>query len=61
MPQNRRLELLDAVSHPKEANSYGKLAELLPAWEKTARELEKFPQSDLSNDQKIGFLPPGAR
>ena len=56
MTQNRRLELLDAVSHPKKANSYDELAELLPAWEKKVRELEKFPQSALSNDQKIGFL-----
>ena len=53
MTQNRRLELSDAVSH---ANSYDELAELLPAWEKKVRELEKFPQSALSNDQKIGFL-----
>ena len=51
MTQNRRLELLDAVSHPKKANSYDELAELLPAWEKKVR-----PQSALSNDQKIGFL-----
>ena len=56
MTQNRRLELLDAVSHPKKANSYDELAELLPLWEKKVRELEKFPQSALSNDQKIGFL-----
>ena len=56
MTQNRRQELLDAVSHPKKANSYDELAELLPAWEKKVRELEKFPQSALSNDQKIGFL-----
>ena len=56
MTQNRRLELLDAVSHPKKANSQNELAELLPAWEKKVRELEKFPQSALSNDQKIGFL-----
>ena len=34
MTQNRRLELLDAVSHPKKANSYDELAELLPAWGK---------------------------
>ena len=56
MAQNRRLELLDAVSHPKKANSYDEVAELLPAWEKKVREPEKFPQSALSNDQKIGFL-----
>ena len=56
MTQNRRLELLDAVSHPKKANSYDELAELLPPWEKKIRELEKCPQSALSNDQKIGFL-----
>ena len=56
MTQNRRLEFLDAVSPPKKANSHDELAELLPAWEKKARELEKFPQSALSNDQKIGFL-----
>ena len=56
MTQNRRLELLDAVSHPKKANSYDELAELLLAWEKKVRELEKFPQSALSNDQKIWFL-----
>ena len=56
MTQNRRLGLLDAVSHPKKANSYDELAELLPAGEKKVRELEKFPQSALSYDQKIGFL-----
>ena len=56
MTQNGRLELLDAVPHPKMTNSYDELAELLPAWEKKVRELEKFPQSALSNDQKIGFL-----
>ena len=56
MTQNRRVELLDAVSHSKRANSCDELAELLPAWEKKVRELEKFPQSALSNDQKIGFL-----
>ena len=56
MTQNRRLELLDAVSHPKKANSYDELPELLPGRERTVRELEKFPQSALSNDPKIGFL-----
>ena len=56
MTHNRRLELLDAVSHPKKANSYDELAELLPAWEKKVCELEKFRQSALSNDQKIEFL-----
>ena len=44
------------MSHPKKANSYDELAELLPAWEKKVRELEKFPQSAFCNDQKIGFL-----
>ena len=58
MTQNRRLELLDAVSHTKKANSYDEVAELLPAWEKKVRELEKFLQSALSNGQKIGFLSP---
>ena len=56
MTPESKTELLDAVSHPKKANSYDELAELLPAWEKKVRELEKFPQSALSNDQKIGFL-----
>ena len=44
------------MSHTKKANSYDELAELLPAREKKVRELEEFPQSALSNDQKIGFL-----
>ena len=50
MAQNRRLELMDAVSHTKKANSYDELAELLPAWEKKVRELEKFTEPALSND-----------
>ena len=44
------------MSQSKKASSYDELAELLPGWEKKVRELEKFPQSALSNDQKIGFL-----
>ena len=56
MTQNRRLELLDKVSHPRKAKTFDELAELLPAWERNVRELEKFPQSSLSDDQKIGFL-----
>ena len=56
MTQNRRLELMDAVSHPKKANSYDELAELLPAWEKKVRELEKFTQSALSNDHSASSI-----
>ena len=41
---------------PRRQDSYDELAELLPAWEKKVREPEKFAQSALSNDQKIGFL-----
>ena len=31
---NRGLELLDVESHPKKANSYDEMGELLPTWEK---------------------------
>ena len=50
MTPNRRLELMDAVSHSKKANSYDELAELLLAWEKKLRELEKFTQPALRKD-----------
>ena len=42
MTQNRRLELLDAVSCTKKANSHDELAELLPGWEKKVRELSSL-------------------
>ena len=57
MTHNRRMVLLDAVSHSKKTTSRTtSLPELLPALEKKVRELEQFPQSSLRNDEKIGFF-----
>ena len=55
-PESKTEAMGCCVTHTKNANSYDELAGLLPAWEKKVRELEKFLQSVLSNDQKIGFL-----
>ena len=56
LTQNRRLEILDRVSHPKRTNNYEELAAAVATWERDVRELSKFQNSALSDDQKISYL-----
>ena len=56
MTQNRRLEILDRVANPKRTTSYDELTLVLATWEKDVRELSKFENSALSDDQKIKYL-----
>merc|ERR1711940_141459 len=56
LTQNRRLEILDRVSHPKRTANYEELAAAVASWERDVRELAKFPNSCLSDDQKVAYL-----
>ena len=56
MTQNRRLEILNRVAKPERAKTYDELAQVFASWEKDVRELAKFSNSSLSDDQKIQYL-----
>ena len=56
LTQHRRAELQNELNSYKRAASFDDLVVLLPKWERKVRDLERFPQSGITNEVKMDLL-----